>query len=339
MKKLIFVLLSSISISLLAACSNTSKTKISFGSYIDEDIQELSYQELIIKVKNKENMIVSSYYDYVASCQCQFIFNDLLKEYVKNHDYVIYSFNNKDISEKKDKYGFQNFGMSNPALYIVENGKVKNSFLYTQKAYEDIFTNKSKFEALIDKYCDKPDYIYVDKEYLDSNLPNEKQSSVCFLRSGCMDCQYLLPNFIIPFGKTHSLKTILYLFDIQKYYNTDAYISLKSNYYLTEESNAKFGYGDGVVPTIQYLEKGKIVSAVVYLNDSISYDLSTDSYKITNTYYTKDRIKDLPFLDESDALEGLTIKKDEVSSSIWLNKYASKYHDALLTKFFEYYLL
>lgn len=321
-------------------CSgSSSKTKLTFGNYISNDPFEIAYSSVIDRLENKENMLLASYYASIPSCECQQVFYEVLKDYIKDTHYNVYLFNSQEIKESQDEYGLINQGYSSPILYIINKGKVKATFKYTQKANVKIFENKKELTKKIDKYFTKPSFYYVDDAYLDENLNKQNKVGLCIVRESCSDCKYLIPSFMIPYVEKHDLNTDVWVFDIDSFKGTDAYQDIKDKYQLSETSNEKFGYSNGVVPTTQYYEKGNLIDASVYFNDKVELDNQTGNYKITETYYTEKRISDLAYLDESYVLENKTIEKEEIVSGYWLPSYSSIIHNEIIEKFYNKYFL
>ena len=340
MKKLFLLAVFTLITLPLAACSNSEhKTKLSFGNLANNEVMDLSYQEIISKVDSGENMIISSYYGYVTSCQCQSIFDEILKEYISTTHYLIYSFNNEEMEVSKDKYGFMNFNYSVPSIYIVDSGKIVHSFFYNQKAYEKIFTNSDALKQRIGKYCIDPDYYYVDEQYIDNNINKEEKIGICYIRKSCPDCSYLIPNFLIPYNKNKDIKVKTWIFDLDPYYESENYQLIKEKYHLSYESNNQFGYSNGKVPTVQYYENGILKSACVYFNDVVSYSNEEDYYFISETYYTEERVSALSYLTNEYVLNNKKLQKEEVVLPYWINSYAAMIHNQIIECFYNYYFI
>ena len=324
----------------LTGCfTSASKAKLTFGNYISDDPFEITYSQAITKMEAKESMLVATYYASLGSCGCQTTFYEVLKEFIHETNYNVYLFNSQEINESKDKYGFINVGYSSPILYIINKGKITNTFSYTQKANEKIFVNKDELTKKVDKYFTKPNYYYVDDEYLNENLSSKDKVGLCIIRNSCSDCKYLIPNFMIPFVQKHDFQTEVWVFDIDSYYETPQYKAIKDKYQLSEEANNILGYSQGVVPTTQYYENGKLISANVYLNDKVELDNESGKYKVSQTYYTSERVKVLPYLDDNYVLENKIIENEEVVSGYWLPTYSSIIHNEIIEKFYTKYFL
>ena len=322
----------------LSGCGLMTKTtRLTFGSYLSDGPYEISYSQVIEKMDNRESMLVASYFGSIGSCECQTIFNDVLKDFIKETNYNVYLFNSREMNESQDSYNLINPGYSSPILYIINKGKVSTTFRYSQKANEKLFMNKSELIKKVNRLVERPCYFYVDDKYLDENLSKQDKVGLCIIRNSCSDCKYLIPNFMIPYTQNFYLDTEVWVLDIDKYKDTDEYQSIKDKYQLSNSSNSKFGYGDGVVPTTQYYENGSLVDATVYFNDKLQLDSTTGNYKIIETYYTAERIKNLSYLDDSYILENKEIEKEEVMSNYWLPLYASNVHNKIIEKFYEKY--
>ena len=322
-------------------CSNSvNPIKLSYGSYIDEEAKSISYEQLKMRVESGENMLVASYYKNIDACECQKDFYNLIKDYMSENHYLFYSFDCGEMEDSKDDYGFVNLEVSAPSLYIINKGKVFKKYSYTQKAYEKVFKDYSFLTKEINKYCRKPSLFYVNEDVINSNLKTKDKIGIAYVRSSCPDCTYFLPNFLIPFTEAVDLNVETWIYDIDYCYSDkEAYQKLKDSHQLSEEANGVLGYGNGVVPTIQYYENGILISACVYFNDTIAFDSEQNSYVISDTYYTESRVVNLPYLDYSDILLHKKINEDEISSSRWINECAAKVHNPIIEKFYRYYFL
>lgn len=324
----------------VVGCSGqTSKVGLTFGNFISSEPYQISYSKILDKMEDKENMIVASYYSSIGSCECQTTFYEVLKDFINTTNYNVYLFDCDSIEGERDEFNFINPGYSSPILYIINKGKIKQTFKYTQKANEKIFSNVEELTKKITKYFDRPHYYYVDKTYIDNNLSKQNKVGLCFVRESCPDCKYLIPNFMIPYANNHKLMTDIWVFDLDPYYNTDAYQNLKDEYQLSESANPTFGYRQGVVPTTHYYENGKLISANVYFNDKVELDKESEKYTITETYYTEERVKNLSYINDEFVLLNMTIKNEEIVSGHWLSSYSSILHNQIIEKFYEKYFL
>ena len=75
------------------------------------------------------------------------------------------------------------------------------------------------------------------------------------------------------------------------------YLNIIKKLQLSEESNPTFGYGRGYVPTIQYYQKSTLKDACVSFNDALVNE--GDHFVVSQSYYTQERVENLPFLKNS----------------------------------------
>ena len=271
---------------------------------------------------------------------------------------MVYTYDAHSQDESVKSLKIEQMNQSTPCLYVFNGEKTVAKFTYQNKQDKAIFEDTSA-EAMytrLHKVIDKPTLYYVDLSYLSSQYTENKQMVVLFIRSGCGDCRYVLPNVILPYINKHSLATDIYVFDMQKYYDQSKdeqaseteksqYQELKNSFGLSEKGNPTFGYGTGVVPTLQFLKNGLIDGATVFFNDSISQK-DDGTFYISDSYYTEERLANLKYLkgfNKSKAvLKGMTLKEGVLQSPsggyYWSQESASKYHQPLLEAFLDYYM-
>ncbi|MCD8204472.1 MAG: hypothetical protein LUC16_01405, partial [Coprobacillus sp.] len=181
----------------------------------------------------------------------------------------------------------------------------------------------------------------------------KKTFHVMYEWSTCPDCQYCLPEVVIPWFRNNETSTTLYIIDLAvegilisdgvSSKTNESYIEFMTRYGLNESGNETYGYTEiGVVPTFQYREKGEIKDAAVYFNDEISYEVDK-GYYISNSFYSSERISNLKYLTgDVTPLLGMSVSENEIDIngdeiSIIKDEFA-KYHTPLLEAYFDYYL-
>ena len=173
------------------------------------------------------------------------------------------------------------------------------------------------------------------------------------MRSGCNDCKYVLPNVIIPYINQREHVSRIRVIDLQDLYDlskkesaTDEekklYQNTKDACHLSETGSNTYGYQQGVVPTIQYYEKGSLVDASVYFNDVVSKK-DDESYYISDSFYSEERLTSLKYILEREkaVLKGMSLDKDDVVDTgdyiFWRQEKAAQYHTPLFTAFLDCY--
>lgn len=344
MKKTFLLLpIALMSITALASCkSSTSKEHITYGTYVDTEIKKLSYADLEDKIDNKsENFLLAMYYGEDSHCSCWATFRTVLTEYVQTYNTVVYkidrfSFNDYN-KENASKWGLVLMDEDRPEFYYFQRGKLKKRFKYNVDAL--MFKNLDALNSEINKIASKPNIYYVDAAYLSNKLFTEKEEVVVhYIRKTCPDCQYCAPRVVEPYYNTTDVKVKAYMFDLDpiRSTNMEEYVATKDQFGLSTINNPTYGFGGGVVPTVQYIKDGKVKDMTVYLNDTV--ELVNDKYVVTDSYYTEERIQNLHYLDnvEVKVIKGMEIPSENYHSG-WDKSAASYYHDPILKAFLHTY--
>ena len=107
---------------------------------------------------------------------------------------------------------------------------------------------------------------------------------------------------------------------------------------MEDVSNTKYGYGSGAFPFFSFIKNGEYASGSVIYNDSVIKE--DGKYKISNSYYTKERVKNLQYT--STVLKGKTIPKSDVDIHgkyfSWNNEKANAIYEDILNDFLDYVL-
>ena len=363
-RKILVISLLPIAFSLLTGCSGGG-TLLTYGTYLKQDIntlQELSNDELYEKAFNEnETFLLATYQgNNSISCLCWQTFETVIANYMNKYHEKVYVYNahvqNEDlkalnIALLKDD--------SAPYLYIFKGKKKLAGFSYNSNTDKTIFSDVScaPMYNRVHKFIRKPKMYYVDDDFLSSNLKGEDEAMVLYIRSKCGDCKYALPKVIIPYINSHNIKKDIWVLDMQPYYeisnNPEAteiekalYENLKGRHELTASSNEKFGYRDGVVPTIHYYKKGVVTGAAVYFNDVLSVKEDGTVY-ISDSFYAHERMNYLTYLvDYHDACiaKDRVLTQDEYVVIPGGDTYyraqgkAAAFYTPIWNKFLDYYL-
>ena len=363
--KILLIPLLSLGFSLLAGCSVSNANLLTYGTYANQSLDsldEISSYELYEKAFNEnETFLLAAYQgNNSATCTCWQTFENILADYMNKYHEVVYVYNaheqNEDLKPLNITYLKDD---SAPYLYIFKGKKKLASFSYNNATDKTIFSdvNCAAMYNRVHKFVKKPSMYYVDDGYLDGNLKTANEAMVLYIRNKCSDCKYVLPNVIIPYVNNHSLKKNIWIFDLQPFYdiskNSEAteeeqvvYQNIKNKYHLSASSDEKFGYLDGVVPTIHYYKNGEIKGAAVYFNDVISLNEEDKPY-ISDSFYRHERMNYLTYLVD---YHKTCIAKDRVLNEgdfmvipgndtiFWVQEKAATFYTPIWNKFLDYYL-
>ena len=362
MKKKILCLLPLLLIPFLSSCADDEKVALTYGTYAKQTIytiNEITTAQLASKAKDEKEVFLLAVYqgEYSQDCLCWTTFQNVIASYMNAYHDLVYTYNAYEQDDSVKSLKIDKYTNSTPCLYVFNGEKNLAKYSYQNQQDKIIFEDVTG-EAMskrLQHVIDKPTLYYVDEEYLDQQYLTAKKICVLFFRNGCGDCQYVLPNVLIPYIKEHKLATEICMFDMQKYYDqsksesaTDEqkgkYQFLKNRFGLSEIGDTVFGYGNGVVPTIQFVENGKVDGATIYFNDVISQK-EDGSFYVSDSFYSEERLPNLKYLKgmskQIAVLKGKTIKDGVLESPYgyyWSQEAASKYHKPLLEAFLDYYM-
>jgi len=336
--KLIFLL--PIFASLLSGCnnSNNSKYTLMYGTYCDIEITQLSYAELKYKMNtSKENMMLAIRPAGYTHCSCWGIFNPILDEFVETYHYTIYFIDYYTLAGQEETWNLP-LNQNDPEFAYIENGAVKKAKIYSTT--EQFFKNIDSFKKETDAIVNKPNYYYVNDEYLNNKITGKANFNIIYSERNNNESNYLFNNILKPYGNNKNLEDF-YVFDFEKlgYLEyPESYQELKDTYKLSNKNSTAFGYDNGFVPTIQNYKNGNLNSAITYLNDSLSLD--NDHYTISNSYFTSERAPNLEYVSDvvPNVLKGMNIPSSQVENNKWKYEYAKAYHDPLMGAFLNKYI-
>lgn len=353
-KQLLFFLLTPMMLTSITGCTSKSGVKLTYGTYITEAENQSSYARVISrddlalrmdansKFNNENFMLVVA---PTNGCLCWANFQPILKEFVSQTHYLVYQISVDEL-QSGDTYGI-NFKQGHVSMAIIKEGKI-----YKQYISSPIFDSLNAFKAEVDKYVSAPNLYYVSKDQLDAEIKGKHEPVlVNYVRETCSDCQYSLPKSLYPLANNNTFKVKMLIFDLDPFRaDANEYASIKMEYHLSNKLDTTFGYGDGVVPTIHYYERGDIKDATVYFNDEVN--LVDGEYKVTKSFYTETRARNLNYLTgvKTPVLQGLTLNADDVSVYDlteygmgimygWKQESADKYHKPLFDAFMKKYAI
>ena len=361
MKKVhLILLLAPLLFTPLVGCSN-SKDRLTYGTYISQSIDELKAiktSELYERAVNNETFLLAVYQkSYSDDCLCWSTYQNVIVSYMNKYHEQVYLYDSESQDESVKELGIEKANDSTPSLYIFKGKKKLVKYSYNNNKDKELFADVDVLSNKVHKFINKPNMYYVDDTSLKEKLANNEKSVVAFVRKGCGDCKYIIPNVVIPYINKHNTSKDLLVFDMQDIYELSKnetaseeekalYQNTKDYYGLSETSNEEFGYRKGVVPTIQYYEGNVVKDTTVFFNDSVSQK-EDGTFYISQSFYTKERLPNLSYLKDKKITNVLCNKTIDEKNAMqtksggyyWSQTDAAKYHTPILEAFLDYYLL
>lgn len=344
--KLKSILLALLVVPFLARCSSNSNenNRLTYGTYLHEESVEIHCDQLVSKMQ-KENFLVAVHPEK-GSCSCWTNFEIVLNVVTKKSNLLCYKILYSEINDELYDSGNGFLRLSDkPSFYIVSNNKILKRFIYPSSSISDedsnLFFNENTFVKVINKYIAAPVLYQVGIAKLAEIAQGD--AIVYYMRESCSDCSYCTPNLLMKyFGSDKKFNNKIYVLDLDPYYNTDAYQSIKDGLGLSTVNNPTYGYGNGVVPTFQVIKNGKIDDMCVYFNETIVKN-AEGNYVISESYYSKNRVANLKYTDT--VLDGTIIPQNEIIEypeynyiGIKNSQYHGSLYDPILTSFLDMYL-
>ena len=358
--KALLLIISALLFSSLTGCQKEEdKIHLTYGTEMQvnsSSLKELNNDELLAKARDEKEVFLLATYQgqYSEDCLCWETFKDVIVKYMNYHNRLIYIFNAQNQSDSLKNLGIEKIDQSTPYLYIFNGEKKLSSFSYNNSKDKAIFEDRkaNAIKERVDKVVDKPLIYYIHPEDVQHNvIKNHSDLVVLFIRRGCGDCKYVLPNVIIPYIYSHKLDIGIRLVDLQDLYDLQnssestgfPYDEMKDICQLSEDYSKEYGYGRGVVPTIQYYKEGSLFDASVFFNDEVSQK-EDGSFYVSNSFYSEERLTSLHYLDnaQNKVLKGMSLPSDDVITTdkgymFWSQEKAALYHTPLLTAFLDTY--
>ena len=347
-KQLLLTLLAPMMLASVSGCSTNSGMKLTYGTYITSedanvtDATELTFGSLSKKMDVTSDFSKENFLLVVAptnGCYCWIKFQKVLKEFIKQTNYLVYQIKYTEL--ESDNLGFK-IEQGNVSFAIVKGGKIVKQYISSS-----IFENVDSLKAEVNKYVKAPDLYYVDRDFLNNAIKTQEPVLVEYIREACGDCQYASPNAVWEFAHKNTFKTKMYVIALDEIRKDPVdYKEFKDTHNLSNVFSPDFGYGDGVVPTFQYYERGELKSASVYFNDTV--EMVNGQLTVTTSYYSATRRVKLDYASsvKTNILEGLILTADDVDDYtaqgygyIWKHESANKYHKPLFEAFMNKYAL
>lgn len=341
--------------SMLTGCT-THKYKLTYGTYISQNLnslKELDNNSLLAKVNQDETFLLAVYQgDYSEYCQCWTTFENVVVNYTNKYHEMVYLFNAQKQDETISNLRIAKIEASTPSLYVFNGEKQIASFSYDKKQDKSIFSdiNGDAMYTRVHRNVFKPSLYFVDENYVQTNLKQEKEALLLFIRESCGDCTYVLPNMLIPYINERDINNQIWIYDLEDSFRLankenateeekKQYQDLKNQYGLSETANKIYGYLNGVVPTFQHYYKGILDDSCVVFNDVISIK-ENGNYYISESFYSNERLTSLIYC--NNALKGRIIDASEIAftksgNPYWIQEKAALVHAPLLEAFLNIY--
>lgn len=323
-------------------------SKLTYGSYISNwsEMEYIDLESRMLSTGKYHNETFLLVISPTNGCGCWTNFQPVLKEFISSTKYHVYEIKITEFDENV-KFGL-NMKQGTVSFAIIKAGKIVKQ--YNSNSQQPLFESAKAVQTEVKKWIKNPEIFYVDEEILVNQISSSERVVVEYSRSECGDCQYVNPNVLWQYTNKHSLKTKVLIIDIEKLRSdATAYQRFKDQHFLSKKENADYGYGDGVVPTIQCYENGSLVDAAVFFNDTVS--VVAGQYVVSESYYTDTRKEKLHYLNgvETTVLQNKILSEDEVKIYTndkgeavywaWKQEYAARFHKPLYEAFLNTYTL
>ena len=363
-KKILLAFLAPMTIMAMAGCDFNSGMKLTYGTYITSedakvcDAVELNFGGLSQKMDETSQYTNENFLLVISptnGCLCWANFQNVLKTFIADTHYLVYQIKITEFGQ--DTMGFK-MQQGHVSFAIVKGGKIIKQYMSST-----IFDSAEALKAEVKKYVRDPELYFVDQDYLDDKIKNHEDVFVEYMRSTCSDCGYADPNSLWGYAAQNKFKKKMYVIDLDNLdfgidkYTTDEdgkqvqtdeykaeYQRFKDVHYLSSKFSTELGYGNGVVPTFQYYERGELKDAMVYFNDTV--EKVNGELTVTTTYYDIYRKNNLKYLTnvKTPVLQGLKLTAEDVDDYtaygfgyVWKHEKADAYYKPLFTAFMDLY--
>ena len=357
MKKVLFLLpLLAITSLGISGCKKSEQLpRITYGTLVGQESEEITYADLTAKIARQETMIVATYLKVTSGqCGCWIRFKSVLDEYVKEYNTRVYYIDRFSFPDDGDNFGITlNTKVTDPSVVFFKNGKKANQYLYSSDT-KPIFEQMSGLRKAVAKFARDPQLMFVDQDYLDNALFTAKNDKVVvyYLWNTCPDCNDCLPYVLDPYQNKNEFSTQVWCIDLaikglllnengDQDKTQASYVKFLKDHHMSAAGDSTFGYDRGFVPTFQVWEKGVLKDMSVYFNDS--YEKVDEEWKITRSFYSQERVAHLQYTNT--ILEGTTIPNEDMleaefggmTYTMWKTEAARKVHQPLLEAFLDMY--
>ena len=361
-KKILLSIIIPLVFASLSGCTAKEKYRLTFGTQIQQDlttVKELTTAQLLDKAKNEKEVFLLATYQgsYSQDCLCWATFQNVIVSYMNRSHEIVYTYDTQTIDDTVANLKIEQYEDSTPALYIFAGEKKIASFSYKNSKDKGIFEDPKgiTMKQRVHAFVERPLLYYIYPEEVQHNQVKYHSSMVVlFMRRGCGDCSYVIPNVIIPYISSHKLQIGIRIVDLQDLYDLSKsetateeekaeYQNTKDLYKLSETTSEEYGYLNGVVPTLQFYNQGSLADSTVFFNDEIAKK-EDGTYYVSNSFYTKERLTSIKYADnvKNNVLKDMVLNEEDVITtasgySFWAQEKAAQYHTPLLTAFLDAY--
>ena len=318
MRKIALLLLT-IPTLVLSSCKSdqTDKSKIAldYGHYRTSSVTsmsqltELDYDNLDALLATKESFVLLTYGNPYCGCWTDFTERCVLN-FVNEYHYDFRYFNVSLLDGHSEKFGIYSGYSAMPGIVFIRRGKVIRQTIYGKlnENNRKMFKLYDKFEEFMLKNIYLPKMYYLEKDLLDTKISAGEDFTLYVARAECWDCKAINSSALYKWSDKNKESTnIMYIFNIDPYYASrpsiddpdyeekmakyQAYLLFKTNYGLSAEGCAEFGFDNGYVPTFQKRTGSTITDMITVLNDYVE-----ENSEVVTSFFNETRIANSPIL-------------------------------------------
>ena len=226
--KVLLLITTALVFSSLTGCKKeVNKIHLTYGTKMQvklSNLKELTNDELLVKTRDEKEVFLLATYqgEYSKDCLCWATFKNVIVNYANKYNRIIYLYNAQNQDDSLENLKIEKLEQSTPYLYVFNGEEKLASFSYNNSKdrgmFEDIKGNMLKDK--VDQVVDKPLMYYIYPEEVQHNTIKYHSSwIVLYIRRGCGDCKYVLPNIIIPYINSHNLDIGIQIVDLQDLYD------------------------------------------------------------------------------------------------------------------------
>ena len=327
----------------LAGCGKDNRIVFPFGDIHVTETTEVSVNDIQELINNQQTFFLTI---YSSTCACWTEFRPNLDDFVKENHVPAFIINFNDIgSDVARSFGINFVTSGTTTFAIFEKGTFRTS-LNSSEARDTMYDKKS-FYKYIKETVRLPGCFYITKEDLDKIKASDKSAVIYFARNACGDCAAINDGILdLYFKNKKNPANVVYVLDCQEYYRKksdgeeeyQSYLAMKDELGMSTKNNPTYGFGSGVFPFFSFISNGEYKDGSVIYNDTVKE--VDGKYVIEDSYYTKERVKNLKYTNK--VLKGKVLKEKDLNiSSVyvsWKHESADKYYKAILNSFLNTYL-
>ena len=344
----------------LTSCSK-QLPRISYGSLYytnstpttNDNYSEITLNDFAVLVSNHETFLVATMGQSGKSCLCFTTFTiDVIQSFIAEESIPVFILPYEEVSGVGE----------GPLLGLVPSTssmtfniyvKGQNKHRETETSNKDLFNKASSFKNYVFDRVARPFMFRLNLNNFSELLTKNEKFIMYFGWNLCSDCAYLEENVFPNYNpKTINLK--IYRLECAEFRPSpdpeNVWYNFADTYGLSKTYNEMFGYNVGHVPIFQVVDPTKgnthqeyVIDSAVYFNDAVAKNEENNSYYISRSFYTSERIANLGPWAQNGAVTPLlnnVIPADQVSGSGsgWLKEFAAVPHTSYILKMFEYYI-